>query len=70
MSSPVENIMVRCPGCMHEYEDWHRASLNLALDNFDDDYIREASTATCPNCGKVVNLGVLIVGSDGVWQLG
>lgn len=37
MSSPVENITVRCPRCQHEYEDWYRASLNLGLDDFDDD---------------------------------
>ena len=70
MTSPIETITVRCPGCQHEYEDWYRASMNLGMDDFDDDYIRRASTATCPKCGHVVNLGVLVVDGEGVWRVG
>jgi len=39
------------------------------LDNFDDDYVREATTGKCPDCGTVVDLGSLVVGQDGVWTL-
>lgn len=69
MSSPIENITVRCPACKHKYEDWYRASVNLELDDFDDDYVRKASTATCPQCGHVVECGVLVVDQDGTWRM-
>ena len=67
MSSPVEDIEVLCPACDVLYTDWHRRSLNLDLDNFDEAYIEEASTATCPDCGHRVELDLLIVRMDGVW---
>lgn len=66
MTSPVEEIRVECPRCGHEYDDWFRPSVNLDLDDFDDDYLRRASTATCPSCGFVVEIGSLFV-KDGVW---
>ncbi len=69
MTSPPKDIMVECPECGMIYLDWHRASINLKLDDFDDDYIEEATTATCPYCGHKVDLGGLIVGKDGVWQV-
>ena len=46
---------MRCPRCAHEYDDWYRASINLDLDDSDDDYLREASTATCPDCGHAAH---------------
>lgn len=49
MSSPIEEIEVLCPACGEIYTDWYRASLNLEFDDFDEEYIEEASTATCPN---------------------
>jgi predicted RNA-binding Zn-ribbon protein involved in translation (DUF1610 family) len=45
---------VECPACGEAYRDWFRASLNLELESFSEDYIHEASTATCPGCGHVV----------------
>ncbi len=42
--------------------------MNLDLDDFDEEYLREASTATCPSCGHVVELDTLIVEGD-VWRL-
>jgi hypothetical protein len=67
MTSPVEQIIVACPACNSLYEDWYRASINLGLDGFDEDYVRRATTATCPKCGHVVVLDTLIVDGD-VWQ--
>jgi predicted RNA-binding Zn-ribbon protein involved in translation (DUF1610 family) len=70
MTSPSELVSIECPECGHRYETWHRASINLCLDpGMDEDYIREASTGTCPECGFVAELGVLVVEPDGVWRL-
>ena len=67
MSGPVEQIEVECPRCGTTYEDWTRGSLNRDIEEIDDDYVRLASTATCPSCGHVVTLGLLVV-KDGVWR--
>ncbi|MDF7826001.1 hypothetical protein P4B35_18365 [Pontiellaceae bacterium B12227] len=56
MTSPVERIFVECPKCGHAFIDWCRPSINTELDDFDEDYIREAMTATCPKCGHVIEL--------------
>ncbi len=42
--------------------------MNFGLDDFDEEYPREASTATCPSCGHVVELDALIVTGD-VWTM-
>lgn len=68
MTSPPEQIRVRCPGCGTVFEDWWRPSINLRLDRFDQEYMRQATTATCPECGTVTDLGVLVVREDGVWE--
>ena len=39
MTSPPREITVTCPDCGHIYEDWYRPSINLSLDDFDDDYL-------------------------------
>ena len=70
MTSPPQAIEVKCPRCGKVYQDWWRPSVNLGLDSFDDDYLENASTATCPRCGEKVSLDVLIVREDGVWELG
>ena len=70
MTSPPEQITVQCPRCGFEYEDWYRPSINLNLgDDFSEEYLREASTATCPECGFTVELSTLVVEGD-VWQFG
>ena len=68
MTTPPEDITVECPKCRHRYQDWYRASLNLDIEDFSDNYIRRASTATCPECGTVVELGTLVV-ADGIWRV-
>jgi hypothetical protein len=68
MTSPVEQIRVECPRCGREYDDWRRGSVNLNLDDFDDDYLRACSTAACPECGFVVGLDTLVVEGN-VWTL-
>jgi endogenous inhibitor of DNA gyrase (YacG/DUF329 family) len=73
MTSPVEQITVVCPGCGQEYEDWHRRSVNAMLDPemaADRAYMRAASTATCPSCGKVVRLGTLVVAIEATPKYG
>lgn len=70
MTSPIENITVRCPKCGHLYEDWLRRSLNVDLDPWvTDEYAQRAFTATCPECHHVVDLGGLVV-RDNVWTVG
>ena len=69
MTSPVEQIEVLCPGCKKRYQDWWRASSNLGLDNFDEEYLEKASTATCPDCGLKVKLDTMVVHEDGTWML-
>lgn len=69
MTSPPENIHILCPQCGHLYEDWYRASLNLEIDDFDEEYIKEATTSTCPECKYVVDHDVLLVRPDGVWEI-
>ena len=67
MTSPPREITVTCPDCGHIYEDWYRPSINLSLDDFDDDYLEEATTTTCPECGVKYDLGTLFArrGGDG-----
>ena len=67
MTSPPEPIMVTCPGCGTLYPDWYRPSINLMIEHFDEEYLKEASSATCPSCGHRVELDVLVVGEDGTW---
>lgn len=70
MTSPPERITVKCPRCGTSYETCYRASMNLQMDDFDDEYIEEMSTGTCPACGHKVQLDVLVVRPDGVWEIG
>jgi DNA-directed RNA polymerase subunit RPC12/RpoP len=68
MTSPVEEIEVQCPKCGQVYSDWYRPSINLTLDDFDDEYLEAASTSACPECGHKVRHNVLTVREDGVWE--
>ena len=68
MTSPVEPTRVKCPDCGLLYEDWYRASINLTLDDFDDEYIEESTTSTCPECGFNVQHSALVVRPNNVWE--
>lgn len=70
VTTPPEEIEVLCPNCGVRYQDWYRPSINLQLDNFDEEYLRKARTATCPACNTTVDLAVLIVHPDGLWRIG
>ena len=55
MTSPTERILVECPRCRAEYLTSYRASINVDLDPdmaADEEYLREISTGTCPECGS------------------
>ncbi len=69
ITSPSEIIVVECPNCSERYTDCYRPSINLMIEDFDDSYLDEAASATCPACGQVAELDVLIVGSDGTWRI-
>ena len=67
MTSPPTKIEVECPRCASVYNDWYRASINFDLDDFDEEYLREAATATCPHCRHVIDLEMLVV-EHGIWR--
>ena len=70
MTSPPEDIQVACPNCGMVYNDWWRPSINFSLgETFDDAYLDEATSSTCPDCGHKVRHDVLIVGQDGVFRV-
>jgi ribosomal protein L7/L12 len=69
MTMPPEEISVECPGCGLWYDSVYRPSMNLMLDDFDDEYIERMSTATCPSCGCKARLGVLVVTRPATFQL-
>ncbi len=70
MTSPIEQVTVKCPNCGHVYDDWFRASINQTLgERFDEADVRRATAATCPRCGHVVEFDALIVDGDGVWHV-
>jgi len=61
-------IDIECPHCHCRFSAWHRASINLELDDLDDEYLRANSVKKCPECGKDVHLDTLIVDEDGAWR--
>ena len=68
MTTPIEQITVECSGCGHRYEDYHRRSMNLSLDDFDDDYIEQMSTTICPEYGVKRSIRSLVVREvDNAW---
>jgi hypothetical protein len=69
VTSPPEQITVECPDCGDRFPDWYRPSINLDIDDFDEEYLRAATTATCPSCARVVELDSLVVGGN-VWRWG
>lgn len=61
MTMPIENVIVQCPKCNRQYEDWYRGSVNLDLDDFDQEYIDRCSSAVCPHCNHKVYFNNLVV---------
>ncbi len=71
MTSPVQAIRVECPRCGVTFDDWWRPSINLGLgEQFSEDYLLQASTATCPECGHVAELDALVIDGGDVWRFG
>jgi len=68
VTSPPSEVTVTCPKCAHVYQDWRRPSVNLDLDNFDEEYLDRCMSAVCPACGHKVYFSALIV-EDGVFHL-
>ncbi len=68
MTSPPEQVEVECPSCGTTYEGWYRASINMMIEDWTDEELREATTATCPSCSHTVHFGGLIVREDGVFE--
>ena len=64
MTSPPREVTVCCPSCAIEYQAWHRPSINLDLDNFDEEYIDSVTSAVCPGCGHKVYFDTLVVRDD------
>jgi endogenous inhibitor of DNA gyrase (YacG/DUF329 family) len=62
MTSPAVQITVTCPNCGRVYSAYYRPSINLSLgEEWTEAETEEASSATCPSCGHVVDLNTLIV---------
>jgi hypothetical protein len=70
MTSPPSPVTIRCLSCRKTFEDWRRPSINLQMNDFDEEYIRSATIKTCPYRGPEVRLATLIVDKEGVWHFG
>jgi Zn ribbon nucleic-acid-binding protein len=68
MSSPPREVDVVCPKCGHQYQDWSR-SVNLDLDDFDEEYLDKCSSAVCPQCQHKVYFDTLVV-KNGIFHFG
>ena len=64
MSSPIERQTVLCPGCGKAHDTERRASMNLLLDDFSDEYVEAMSTTSCPHCGLKIQLNALVIHDD------
>jgi hypothetical protein len=56
-----ESITVECPECGDHFQDWYRPCANFELDPelADPGSLDCAATATCPQCGCSIRLGVM-----------
>ena len=70
MTSPPKPINVVCPNCGLKYQDWWRPSVNLQLDNFDEEYLDQCRSAVCPCCNFKVYFENLIVDKEGNFLVG
>ena len=67
MTSPIDDILILAPAAATSIKDWYRASMNLGMDDFDDEYLDDASSAKCPDCGHKVVIDTLIVDHEGIY---
>ena len=71
MTSPIELMTVQCPACGVAYGASYRASFNASLgEQWTDEEMEEARTATCTECGHKVTFDQLRVDKDGMtWRV-
>lgn len=65
-------LSIECPapGCGHRYEDRDRAPLIATVSSHVVEVNRrQQSTTSCPKCGQVVELGLLMLDDDGLWRI-
>jgi hypothetical protein len=68
MTSPPREISIICPACGYAYKTWLRASINLSLESFSAEYIKEVTSGRCPKCSEIAELDVLIVDEEGTFR--
>ena len=73
MTSPAEQVNVRCPKCEHDFEFLYRASMNREhfLDLSDDEFERYAQSfriVKCPSCMHRFQVGGQLVVDGGRWD--
>jgi len=68
MTPSPRMVTIECPRCRQEYEDRHRPSVNLALEDEGDEHQASVGVSACPSCGFRIRRGMMIVREeDGVW---
>ena len=53
-------IVIDCPKCHHEYEDWYRP-VNLALDDEAGRAAEQTGSSVCPSCRFRMRHGLMLV---------
>ena len=66
MTSPIEKISVKCPECGKKFRDWRRRSINLAVDDYPEAYVKAASSSVCPYCNHEIKHNIMIIGDRGI----
>ena len=62
MTSPPIEIGVECPACGERFVTWHRASVNLSLDEkWTKEELDELMFINCPKCNCRFDKDLLIV---------
>ena len=59
MTSPIEQIEIRCPKCGTDYKDWYRASINLMLDDLNEEYLPRRGLICASMAGAAAWIHVL-----------
>lgn len=62
MTSPAREIRIVCRRCGATYSSTsYRPTINVTTEAWSEEEIRDATTATCPECGLVSRLTSLII---------